>query len=212
MYATICVFQIESYRIMKSDEKLIVEHLRQGEEQAYQYLFDHHYAVMCHVAENYVHDGFLAETIVGDIFFHIWQIRSTLNINSSLRHYLLQSVRNRCLDYLKSRYAQYEEHHPTQQLVNLSVARCIDNEDYPLGRLLEQELEEKISDAIARLPQMCGKVFTMSRFEGLSNEEIATQLGLSTNTVKYHISHALSILRSDLRDYLPFLITLMIVG
>lgn len=49
---------------------------------------------------------------------------------------------------------------------------------------------------------MCRRVFSLSRIEGLSNEAVAKQLGLSVNTVKYHIKHALSLLRQHLSRYL----------
>lgn len=42
----------------------------------------------------------------------------------------------------------------------------------------------------------------MSRFEGLSNQEIAERLNISINTVKYHIKKALSVLKEGLGDYL----------
>ena len=47
-------------------EGLIIEALKRGDEYAYQFLFDKHYSVLCHIAAQYMHDDFLAETIVGD--------------------------------------------------------------------------------------------------------------------------------------------------
>ena len=52
------------------------------------------------------------------------------------------------------------------------------------------------------LPVECRTVFQMSRFEGLSNQEIAERLNISINTVKYHIKKALSVLKEGLGDYL----------
>ena len=49
-----------------------------------------------------VGDPFLAETIVGDVIFHLWEIRETLDINSSLRAYLMRAVRNRCYNHISS--------------------------------------------------------------------------------------------------------------
>lgn len=53
--------------------------------------------------------------------------------------------------------------------------------------LLEQELEEELKRSIDELPLECRKVFYKSRFEQKKYEEIATELGISVNTVKYHI-------------------------
>mgnify|MGYP002418182439 CR=1 FL=1 len=87
---------------MEHTETLIVEQLKTGNEDAYQYIYDRHYALLCHVASGYVRDQFLAETIVGDTIFHLWEIRETLEISVSIRSYLLRAVRNRCINYLNS--------------------------------------------------------------------------------------------------------------
>ena len=75
----------------------------------------------------------------------------------------------------------------------------------PLTSLLERELEEKIEEAIRNLPKETRAVFTKSRFEHKKNEEIAEELGISVNTVKYHMKRALSILHNDLGKYFVFL-------
>lgn len=87
---------------MENTETLIVEQLKAGNENAYRYLYDHHYALLCHVANGYLKDQFLSETIVGDTIFHLWEIRETLDISVSIRSYLLRAVRNRCINYLNS--------------------------------------------------------------------------------------------------------------
>lgn len=65
---------------------------------------------LCHVANQYLNDNFLSETIVGDVIFHLWEIRETLNITISIRSYLIKAVRNRCIDYLKSRSEKRKFH------------------------------------------------------------------------------------------------------
>ena len=56
--------------------------------------------------------------------------------------------------------------------------------------------------SIGRLPEDCRRVFRMSRFEEKKYDEIAHELQISVNTVKYHIKHALALLHEDLRKYL----------
>lgn len=94
---------------MEQTEILIVEQLRQGREAAYKFLYDHHYLVLCHVAEQYVKDSFLSETIVSDVIFHLWEIHETLEIHTSIRSYLVQAVRNRCLNFLNSQVTKREK-------------------------------------------------------------------------------------------------------
>ena len=59
-----------------------------------------------------------------------------------------------------------------------------------------ENLQEKINIGIENLPEKCRLVFTLSRVEGLSYQEIADQLDISTKTVENQISKALKILRN----------------
>jgi RNA polymerase sigma-70 factor (ECF subfamily) len=195
---------------MDRTEELIVQQLREGREEAFRFLYDHHYAILCHIAASYVHDDFLSETIVSDVIFHIWEIRQRLQIKGSLRAYLVQSVRHRCLDYLKSQVVERERSLDGMSVGDWEIVKYIRQDDYPLGRLLENELEDKIAEAIDRLPEESRRVFKLSRFDGKKNEEIAHELNISINTVKYHLKQALRLLRQDLSRYLISLLLVFI--
>lgn len=193
---------------MERTEQLIIAQLKAGKEEAYKFLYDNHYPILCHIAAQYVHDDFLAETISGDVIFHIWEIRETLSIDTTIRGYLVRSVRNRCLDYLKSQYNRNESVLSSFSS-DFPVLGYVKDDEYPLGRLLAGELEEEIMKAIERLPEECRHVFKMSRFDGKKNNEIAAETGISINTVKYHIKRALTLLHEDLNKYLTGIIALI---
>ena len=195
---------------MESTEALLVQQLKNGVDAAYKYLYDQHYQILCHVAAQYVKDDFLAETIVGDVIFHLWEVRETIEINTSVRSYLMTCVRNRCIDYLKSHYHKREVAHSDTGLRDFPVLQYVKDDDYPLGKLLEKELEDEIMNAINRLPDECRRVFNMSRFENRKYEEIAQELKISVNTVKYHIKHALALLHEDLGKYLTMAMMILI--
>lgn len=195
---------------MESTEALLVQQLKNGVDAAYKYLYDQHYQILCHVAAQYVKDDFLAETIVGDVIFHLWEGRETIEINTSVRSYLMTCVRNRCIDYLKSQYHKREVAHSDTGLRDFPVLQYVKDDDYPLGKLLEKELEDEIMNAINRLPDECRRVFNMSRFENRKYEEIAQELKISVNTVKYHIKHALALLHEDLGKYLTMAMMILI--
>lgn len=187
---------------MEHTETLIVEQLKTGNEDAYQYIYDRHYALLCHVANGYVKDQFLAETIVGDTIFHLWEIRETLEISVSIRSYLLRAVRNRCINYLNSEWEKHEIAFSSLMPDEITDDKMTISDSHPLGTLLERELEEEIYKAIDKLPNECRRVFDKSHFEGKSYEEISQELGISVNTVKYHIKNALASLQTNLSKYL----------
>ena len=170
---------------MENTEKLIVEQLKNGNEDAYKYIYDYHYVLLCHIANQYLNDNFLSETIVGDVIFHLWEIRET---------------------YLKSRSEKKEISFSVLVPEEMSEEKYLQSDNYPLGILLERELEHEIRMAIDKLPVECRCVFEKSRFEAKKYEEISQELGISINTVKYHIKNALSFLQTELSKYLIALI------
>ena len=196
---------------MLATEELIIKQLKDGNEKAYKYLYDHHYVVLCHIANQYINDYFLAESIVSDVMFHLWEIRENLDISISIRSYLIRSVRNRCLNYLNIKSERQEISFSCLPFdKNLDLNYFL-SEEHPLGSLLEQELENKIKDEIQNLPDDCRRVFMKSRFEGKKYEEIAQELDFSVNTVKYDMKKALSILRKNLSDYFFIFLFLLII-
>nr|WP_293651608.1 RNA polymerase sigma-70 factor [uncultured Parabacteroides sp.] len=150
------------------------------------------------MSRQYLQDDFLAETIVSDVFFHLWETRKTLDIQISLNAYLIRMVRNFSLNYLQKNYVEKEV---SLNGIDITSPLLFLSDEYPLGRLLEKEMTEKVHEEINRLPKETRQVFILSRLEELKHEEIANRLGISVNTVKYHIKQALSILRDRLKDY-----------
>lgn len=195
---------------MDYSEKLVVNGLRKGDTEAFKYLYDTHYQVLCHFASRYLHDDYLAESVVGDVMFHLWENHERIEVEVSLRSYLIRCVRNSCLDHLRKNREKYEI--ATETIPSSSDETMVTgNGEQPLGQLLDKELAEKLDEAIAALPLECRTVFELSRFAGKKHAEIALELGISVNTVKYHIKHALQMLNERLGRYIVMIISALTI-
>ena len=187
---------------------MLIKKLRKGDERAFRLLYDRHYVLLCRFANQLLNNAALAEEVVDDVIFYLWEHRQEVEIRYSIRAYLMRAVRNRCLNELQLQ-SHREELHISSFLSPESMdfldSLFVDNKQ-PLGMLLEQELEEELKRSIDELPLECRKVFYKSRFEQKKYEEIATELGISVNTVKYHIKNALAFLQRRLGSYLKLLI------
>ncbi len=193
-----------------SEEEQLVRGIKEGRDEAYRYLFDCHYAVLCDIAMLYVHDDYTARSLTGDVLFHIWETRATLSIDTSVRRYLIRCIRNKCLDYNKSKCVKTEITTKTMGRQDNDILLSAVASESSSSLLLEHEIEDKIATAVDCLPKECRTVFKLSRFDGKSHAEIAAQLSISVNTVKYHIKNALRTLHNELSDYLPILLYLLI--
>ena len=179
----------------------ILAGLKSGDEKAYMYLYKHHYKVLCMVAYEYVKDSFVAEMIVSDVVFSIWVHKGVLEIKQSLRGYLVRAVSNRCINYLNRENRQINVESYSENSLN---EEPVDNDAYayPLTKLIEKELDGKINEGIDALPPLTREIFCLSRFQNLKYEQIAKEINVSVDVVKYHIKSALSHLRKILKDYL----------
>lgn len=190
-------------------EENVIPYLKEGKESAFHFIFDKYYDYLCLIANSYLRDSFIAETVVGDVIYNLWKIRSSLDIKYSLRSYLVRSVKNRSINYLQQEYIQREvsiNHYEDQAAIEELF--FVENK-HPLEDLLAGELEGKVDELINGLPIECQRVFRMSRFEDKKYGEIATELNISVNTVKYHMKNALMKLRLDLKDYLISLLVFL---
>jgi RNA polymerase sigma-70 factor (ECF subfamily) len=184
------------------EEQILLQKIKLGDEKAFQYVFDTHYSLLCSIASEFLKDDFLAETIVGDVILYLWEKRETIEVQTSLRAYLVKSVRNKCLNYRELQYVVKETRLPEHEELLDAKGNLLVSDNQPLALLLEKELELEIEKSINDLSDECRKVFELSRFEHKKYEEIALELNISVNTVKYHIKNALAKLRSDLSKYI----------
>ena len=145
--------------------------------------------------------------MVDDVIFYLWEHHTEIEISGPLRNYLLRAVRNRCLNELNSQTYRMEQNCSSYLLpenVQL-IENLFPSEDHPLENMLTQELEDLLRQSIEELPDACRTVLKKSRFEEKKYEEIASELNISINTVKYHIKNALDILQKKMAPYLEVL-------
>lgn len=169
--------------------------LKSGDENAFDYLFNFYYPGLIVYANKYLLNNHLSEEIVQGVFLKLWQDRRFIEINTSFKSYIFQSVKNKCLDVLKHRKIKDEY---TRKV--LDEAESSTEETWET--FVESELYALLIKAVEKLPSECRKVFQYSRIRNLSNKEIAEKLGISVKTVENQITKALKHLRIELKDYL----------
>lgn len=192
---------------MKCEAVINNNKIIQGNSRAFDDLFRAFYSRLLSFAQSYLRDKAIAENMVQDAFLSLWECRETLREDSNIRAWLLTVVKNNILNYIERQKRQtkiesaYTEHTAYELEFRISSLKECDPE-----YIYSMEVTEIIEKALASLPQQCRKVITMSRFDGMSNKEIADELNISVKGVEYHITNALKKLRLALKDYLLFLL------
>ena len=169
------------------------------DEVAFRYLFEHYYPSLCLFAKRFIDDRETREDIVQEVFFRLWDKRKQITVTSSAQNYLLTSVRNLCLNYLRRQ--------EVQQPFEESLFDQPDDEEG--DRLIQlRELEEQLAQALAQLPPEYRLAFELNRMEGKSLEEVAQRMGVSTRTVERYQDKAIALLQTEVKEYLPLFLLL----
>lgn len=183
-------------------EQILLDGLKEGNLKIFDYLFHYYYSGLVVFSFKYVEDMDTAEDLVQDFFFHLWLNREKLDIHRSVKSYFFSAVKNKSLDLLKHRKIG----HKIENELTYLRSDAIEEQDF----LVESELNERINEALGKLPEKCKKIFLMNRFDGIKPEEIARQENISIRTVEGHIGKAIKILRTELKPRFPsFLIMLL---
>ena len=175
-------------------EETLIQRLINSDQTAFELLFRFYYSGLVTFASQIVLDTDEAEEIVQDFFVKLWSNRQKIRKSETLKSFFFTSVKNRALNVLKKE--------KINEKVRGELQEMIENEKlYQPDLFVESELQARIKSAFEKLPTRTNEVFTLSRFKGFSNDEIAIQLNISKRTVETHISNALKILREELKDY-----------
>ena len=174
--------------------------LKAGEEQAFNAVYKYYYGKLCAYASHFVPDD-EQEEIVQDVMMWLWENRHSIANELTLKSLLFTITKNKCLNSIAHRQIKQRVH---EKLYEKYIDQIEDPDFY-----IFNELMEKLQQVLKGLPEDYRIAFEMNRFEEMSYKEIAEKLAISQKTIAYRISHALKILRNELKDYLPLLLFML---
>jgi RNA polymerase sigma-70 factor, ECF subfamily len=173
-------------------------------EKDFEILFKSQFSSLCNLAFTVVKNADTAKDVVQQVFIKLWQKQQDLNIRGPVEAYIYRMVINTSLNHIEKEKKYVRLEYQSVQSFELPN-ETKDNSD----TIAEREI--KVRKAIAELPPQCQTVFSLSRFENLSNKEIAGHLGISVKTVEKHITAALKSLRITLKPLMNSELNLFIL-
>jgi RNA polymerase sigma-70 factor (ECF subfamily) len=182
----------------KNSDFELIDKINAGDKLAFKILFDKYYSQMTKTAYLFVKDSDTAEEIVQEFFIKLWIKKNEININSSVKSYLFQSIRFRSINYNRDHKRIASENFELE-LINDSIENQFEDFDYDI-------IKNKLVAGIDSLPEKCKIIFLLSREESLTYKQIAEKLDISQKTVENQIGIALKKLREKLQPLLKNLI------
>lgn len=178
----------------KIDKAIKINHLD------FEMVYDKFFHKLVAFVNSYINNIEEAKDIAQNSLVTFWEKRDQLKQELPIEPFLFTIAKNGALDYLRSfkvrlNHAQtvYSEH---QRMV--SELHEISLELFDVEKLKANILKKKIFKVLLTLPISDRKIFVLSRFNNLTNSEIAQILNISPKTVEKRISLILKILRKNI--------------
>ncbi|RKD88171.1 RNA polymerase sigma-70 factor (ECF subfamily) [Mangrovibacterium diazotrophicum] len=166
--------------------------LKNGDMQAFDTIYNRYCKRLYYFVIRYVKSDEDAEEIVQEVFIKVWENRERINVFSSFESFLFTIAYNSTISLIRKRVSE------KKYLDHLASIQETQNAPEVVNEVQFHELNERVNQLIAELTPRQQEIFRLSREEGLSHDEIAVRLSLSSNTVKNHLVSALKYLRSNL--------------
>lgn len=177
---------------MEAADEILLAGIKDGNYVCFNQLFVRYYSRLCLFVFRFSQNESVSEDVVQELFMKLWTNRQRLKIRENVAGYLYRASKNAVLNYLRA------ENTRKKTLQNIPVQDGYTNED-----LMEQvEFSAALHKCVEQLPERSREVFIKSRFDGLKQQEISDQLGISVKTIKNQIWKSLQYLKSclELKD------------
>src|SRR2546423_1471609 len=179
--------------------------VKQGDQTAFAPLVDKYKQPVMNLAYRMLRDVTEAEDLAQNVFVQVYKSAHRYRVASKFSTWLFTIARNLCLNELRRR-SRHPAHSMDAPLPGDSEEMAQQFEDKkvfaPPETLLHGELEQKINEALADLPENQRTAILLCRQEELSYEEIAQVLGCSLSATKSLIHRGRETLKERLKPYL----------
>jgi len=171
------------------DDKELFQAIADGDETAFRQLFHKYVPQLRAIALHITKTAAVTEDIIQETFLRLWISRDKLPEIAQPRSWLLRIVFYQSFTYLRKQTV----HHKAMSTLTPTEPAFSMEENMAYASMIKQ-----VGIAVAQLPPRAKQIYLLSREQGLKIPEIATELSLSSNTVKNSLVRSLQFIRKQL--------------
>lgn len=187
-------------------DNVVLRRLNEGEEAAFDYFFHRYFPLMQAFARRFIADEGLAEEVVLDVFFKVWEKRSDFADAKTLKAFLYIATKNASFNALKKDQSRHK-HQASSILGHEQTEASV------IREIVRSEVYATLSLAINTLPEQCRRIIQLIFEEDKKPSEIAEALGITISTVNSQKARGLALLRDKLKgEDLDTLLIFIVLG
>lgn len=180
------------------NEELLWRDFRRGDVEAYALIYKKYFFVLYQYGKKISNDHELVKDSIQDLFIKIWNNRRNLKETTSIKYYLLTSLKRKLVDTLRGPQVRLES---DNGFLEKDLFVVEDSEDEIL------EKKEEVLKALNKLSGRQQKLLHLKFYQNRSNQEIAEEMGITIQSVY----NAVFKIVKSLRNQLSILISAMLL-
>lgn len=160
-------------------------------DRAIDYLYEHYYSALVHIAERKTHDRKASEDIVQEAFVEVWQKSRSLGRRRGflIGPYLISVVKHKSITFYYQT-AKRDEIPVSDLLQHLLSTKSSKESD-----IIQADNNQALRDIVSTLPAREQECIRMRFFQEMSVEAIGVRLGITRKAVEKNITRGLKRLR-----------------
>ncbi len=179
----------------------IINSIIEGNINNYRFIVDKYKDVVFRTCLGYVHDSSQADDLTQEVFISAYKSLSGFKGNSSLSTWLFRIAVNKSLNHLRSAKSE-KRGNLMKDFFSLSQKNESTNirsaELLPDELLIQKEKHDRVNHALSKLPENQRTAIILSKYNDLSQKEIAEILDKSEGAIEALLQRA----KENLRKYL----------
>ena len=183
------------------NQQKTIKKLNRGDKKAFRELFDSYFNQLAAFGYKYVHDQYVVEDMVQEVFVSLWGSKDKFEEIAAVKSFLYTSVKNKCLNHLK--------HEKVKMKHEGALIYQLESEQHFSAHVIEEETFDLLLAEIRVLPSAAQEIMILA-MNGMKNPEIADELGISVNTVKTQKKISYAKLKAKLGPMMSLILLVLI--
>ncbi|WP_234733127.1 RNA polymerase sigma factor [Tellurirhabdus bombi] len=179
------------------DEEQLWNQFRGGDEVAFARLYKEYVQVLYHYCSHFTADRALIKDCIHDLFVELWKHRQTIGQTTSVRFYLMASIKRKLVRHLNAeqKFCSQDDLMNSRELLPNATS------SYEASLIADEEdgyMSSCVTKALDRLPRRQREAVYLRYYQNLSNEEISSLMQINIQSVYNLIFGALSNLKKHI--------------